>query len=398
MPPGLQVVTTDEDGIIGIGDKVGVIGSGPLGAPRPGASQDTVGVTGIGTVGVSGLGDSVGVSGTGNFGVSGHGTFAVHGQGDVIGVIGSAASGPGVFGTSKDIGVSGLGAIGVSGAGGTAGVHGWSATDGVFGESSSTSLSHAGVRGTGAHVGVLGEGGPSVGQSGMGVVGQAGPNGDKAGVGVWGEADTAGGPAFGVVGNSSDPNGYAVYSQGNCYVFGDFWVGGGSKSAVVKLRNGEHRVLYSMESPECWFEDFGRARLVRGTARVRLDRTFAEVIRADDYHVFLSPEGLSHGLYVSRRSRDGFEVREQHAGKSTVSFSYRIAARRRDVEAPRFKRVKPPAPLKSSRPVKAKRPERPKLPEVPRVAQPPQLDTVFKRLAATKPTRGTPGRPRSRAR
>jgi hypothetical protein len=364
MPPGLKVVNTNDVGISGSG-ATGVVGTGIAGSGTSGPGGAGIGVAGSGFMGVSGEGDFIGVSGGGN-------------------------SGPGVFGTSTGIGVSGLGATGVSGTGSTAGVHGSSATTGVVG----FSQSDTGVLGIGDHIGVEGDGGPSFGQSGIGVLGVAGPNGDKAGVGVMGDADTNG-ASFGVVGICANPNGLAVYAQGDCEVLGDLLVGG-SKSAAVKLRNGERRVLYCMESPECWFEDFGRARLVRGAARVRLERTFAEVVRTGDYHVFLSPEGLSHGLYVSRRTRDGFEVREQHQGKSTVPFSYRIVARRKDIEAPRFKRVKPPLPFTRPRSAKVRRPGALELPKIPKSVRTPQLEALLKRMQIAKPARTRPRRRRAR--
>ena len=45
--------------------------------------------------------------------------------------------------------------------------------------------------------------------------------------------------------------------------------------AAVSHPDGSHRLLYSLESPESWFEDFGEARLVDGKAEVRLDPDFA---------------------------------------------------------------------------------------------------------------------------
>jgi len=135
-----------------------------------------------------------------------------------------------------------------------------------------------------------------------------------------------------------DGNLFVIGRDRNVQIDGSLNVSG-NKHAVVAFPDGSHRALYSLESPESWFEDFGRARLIRGKARIRLDRGFAAVVRTGDYHIFLSPEGESRGLYVSRRGRDGFEVREQQRGTSTLWFSYRVVARRKDVIAPRFKRV-----------------------------------------------------------
>jgi hypothetical protein len=63
----------------------------------------------------------------------------------------------------------------------------------------------------------------------------------------------------------------------------------------------------------------------------------------DDYHVFLTPEGPSNGLYVTDRSPTGFEVREQGEGTSEISFSYRIMTKRADVGAGRLERLERPS-------------------------------------------------------
>jgi hypothetical protein len=54
--------------------------------------------------------------------------------------------------------------------------------------------------------------------------------------------------------------------------------------------------------------------------------------------VFLTPEGLTGGLYVSRRGPSSFEVREAN-DQGNVSCTYRIVTRRKDVEGKRFARV-----------------------------------------------------------
>jgi hypothetical protein len=85
-----------------------------------------------------------------------------------------------------------------------------------------------------------------------------------------------------------------------------------------------------METPERWVDDIGVGELVGGRATVQLASEFAAQVGTDNYHVFLSPEGESRGLYVSRKSQKSFEVREQQAGTSSLPFSYRVMARRTD--------------------------------------------------------------------
>jgi hypothetical protein len=148
------------------------------------------------------------------------------------------------------------------------------------------------------------------------------------------------------VANDPAPNDYAGIFYGKIVA--------AEKFAAIKQVDGSHRLLYCMESPECWFEDFGKARLRRGRAKLRLRPDFAAVVRTtDDYHVFLTPEGDCNGLYIASQNRDGFEVRELLRGKSNVRFSYRIVARRKDVRAPRMPKVRLPALPERQRPPKA---------------------------------------------
>jgi len=140
---------------------------------------------------------------------------------------------------------------------------------------------------------------------------------------------------------AAGPPSFAGYFEGNVVISGSL-VGGGAKSAAVRHPDGSHRLLYSMESPECWFEDFGKGKLVRGRARVKLDRDFAAVVRTNNYYVFVTAEGDSKGLYIGSKNQSGFEVREQQNGNSSVRFSYRIVAKRKDIPGPRLPKVKLP--------------------------------------------------------
>src|SRR5262249_9486322 len=63
-----------------------------------------------------------------------------------------------------------------------------------------------------------------------------------------------------------------------------------------------------------------------------LDADFTKVVTLNDYRVFLTPEGDCQGLYVRSKRREGFEVRELQGGTSSIVFSYRIVARRRDIK------------------------------------------------------------------
>ncbi len=121
-----------------------------------------------------------------------------------------------------------------------------------------------------------------------------------------------------------------------------------------------------MESPESLFEDFGAAKLVNGRAQVTFDPDFVAVVHNDKYFIFPVPEGDCKGLYVSDKSPTGFEVRELQGGASTLAFSYRVVAKRKDIPGPRLEKVKLPEPIRELvKPDLAKPAEPPKTPAGP---------------------------------
>ena len=84
-------------------------------------------------------------------------------------------------------------------------------------------------------------------------------------------------------------------------------------------------------------EDFGSSTIKNGVAIVTIDLAFAEMANTGtDYHVFLTPNGDSKGLYVAARTSTSFEVHESGGGASSLSFDYRIVAKRRGYEAQRL--------------------------------------------------------------
>jgi hypothetical protein len=129
--------------------------------------------------------------------------------------------------------------------------------------------------------------------------------------------------------------GYAGWFRGPVTIDGALVVTG-PKSAALKGADGKHRLVYSVESPESWLEDFGHAKLSKGKCSVKLDRVFASSIDSGSYMVFLTPFGETKGLFVARRTAQGFEVRECQGGQSKTEFCYRIVGKRADVEAKRF--------------------------------------------------------------
>ena len=112
----------------------------------------------------------------------------------------------------------------------------------------------------------------------------------------------------------------------------------GSKNAVVPIDGGKRKVaLSAIESPKNWFEDFGSAELLNGSAVVAIEPEYAQTVNTElEYHVFLTPKGDCKGLYVTNETSRSFEVRELGNGTSKVKFDYGIVALRKNFEKVRM--------------------------------------------------------------
>jgi hypothetical protein len=134
----------------------------------------------------------------------------------------------------------------------------------------------------------------------------------------------------------------------------------GTVVTAVSANSGARKVaLYSVQSPENWFEDFGSGALTNGAATITLDPAFTQTVNTGtEYHVFLTPNGDSKGLYVSQKTATSFEVREQGGGISNVAFDYRIVAKRVGYEKVRLADVterfnQQEAPSRNMRPARS---------------------------------------------
>jgi hypothetical protein len=264
------------------------------------------------------------------------GTFGRNNDLNGVGVYGAAPNGTGVHGESA--GGTGVGGRSTS----KYGVYGVS-TDAaaVYGHHSGSNVGGIGVSGDStAGAGLQGVSTNYYGIYGysansIAVVGYTNHATSTSSTGVAGY--TVKGCA--VYGQANDPTGHAAIFAGAVQVQGSFTVTG-SKSAAVPHPDGSHRRLYCVESPESLFEDSGIDQLVAGRAQVRFDPDFAAIVKTDAYQVFLTPEGDCRGLYVASKTSTGFEVRELQGGTNSLSFSYRVLAKRKDLaSAPRLERV-----------------------------------------------------------
>ena len=347
--PGFWTQTDDNNNsklVVGgqmVGRLVGVWGQGGAGKDdifdRYEAAEELIGVIGaspnggLGVLGQSGATSTAPISLTpGVLGAADTSAGVVGWSTNWNGVEGWATQGIGVLGVSDaDYGVQGASTS-------QPGVLGWSENDvGVVGGSGPDGTQGPPVPQTSNIAGVVG-----TSNAGHGVIGTTNAN-------------------VGVIGYSTNNIGILGYTTNGS--FAGFFIGNlavtGTKSAVVPFPDGTHRALYCMESPELWFEDFGTAKLKGGRAVVPLDADFAKVIARGDYRVFVTPEGDCHGLYAHRKSAASFEVRELMGGKASITFSYRIVGRRKDIKGQRrFAKVDTRLPVPKSGTREARKPPR----------------------------------------
>ncbi len=216
------------------------------------------------------------------------------GTGSGVGVHGKSGSGPGVKGDSA----TGTGAEGTSGG---------NFTQGLLG--AGTGQAH-GV--TGTSVNVFGLSGTSTNSKGFVGVNQAGN--DFAGL---------------FVGHGFNPNNFnapGIFVKGGAVITGGV--------SVNALTSQGSRLLHGIQAADDLAEDVGRGQLQGGRARVNLDPLFAETIRTDDYHVFLTPHSAdSRGLALVGRDSRGFDVRELGNGTGSYAFDWRVVAERKEAPA-----------------------------------------------------------------
>jgi hypothetical protein len=111
----------------------------------------------------------------------------------------------------------------------------------------------------------------------------------------------------------------------------------GTKSAAVPVEDGSMVKVFSVESPEVWFEDYGSGQLNGGLVTVSLDEKFAQTVNlSKGYQVFLTPKGDCKGLSIANETSTGFEVREMGGGQSSVEFDFHVVAHRKGYETLRL--------------------------------------------------------------
>ena len=159
------------------------------------------------------------------------------------------------------------------------------------------------------------------------ILGEGGKPGAIIGGAELGAIITAGkdGTPLVVQGTSESGGGeVTIDSTGNINTTGDVIYGGALIGPSI-ARNGMRVTSYVTKTTQSNVEDSGSAQLVGGTAVVRLDPAYSQSIDMQTpYHVFLTPNADTRGLYIAQKTATAFVVRESQGGRGTFTFDYRI--------------------------------------------------------------------------
>ncbi len=321
------------------GNYVGVCGNHNIGlAPLCGVygfciSSGSYGRLGTYNTGVQGNGTKYGVYGSSS-------TYSVYGyySSNSYGYLGSASYG--VYGYATNAAGYGVYGRNVSGAGAT-GIRGSGMTYGVYGSSGGY-----GVRGDGGTYGVYGHGTNIMGATGVYGSGETGVYGRGTAYGVYGHVSVAarqagyfynsGNGCYTYLCRTDGGTVYGVYTSG----WGHFAAGhsfGGLSEGTVPTRDFGTRALYTMQSPEVWYEDFGSTQLKDGRVHVELDPVFLQTVTVDAENpmkVYVTQTSGNPVLVVVEKGLSGFDIIGP-AG-SDAGFDYRVAVKRAGYESKRL--------------------------------------------------------------
>lgn len=104
-------------------------------------------------------------------------------------------------------------------------------------------------------------------------------------------------------------------------------------AVVNENGNGEKIATYASTSTTIDVSAKGVGELVNGTSRIIFDKNFANLIsKGKPIIVTVSPMGETNGVYVASVTADGFTVKENKAGTSSISFYWIAVGEKSDTK------------------------------------------------------------------
>jgi hypothetical protein len=100
----------------------------------------------------------------------------------------------------------------------------------------------------------------------------------------------------------------------------------GTLTHLTITRHGRSLRTFAATDVTPSVETTGSGTLVNGIATIAFDPAFADTIDDAHYHVMLTPDGDTRGLFVARKDPAGFVVREVQGGRGSFAFDYHVYA------------------------------------------------------------------------
>ncbi len=160
-----------------------------------------------------------------------------------------------------------------------------------------------------------------------------------AGLAPTNEQSGVGGGFFGMIGSITRGRVIGQLNAGDLfasYNMGDVYTSG--KNVELVTVNNQVSAAYAVTSTEAVIYKKGNIRLVNGTATIRFDAEYAQLL-GDKPVVTISPMGQCNGVYIESVSKEGFVVRELNNGTSNVELGWIAVGDRVDAkvtEVPSF--------------------------------------------------------------
>jgi len=159
------------------------------------------------------------------------------------------------------------------------------------------------------------------------------PGGVHTAIGAGGYGD--------LFGMHSDGNIYGFYSTGGRYAsydHGDRYLSG-LDVHLQDVGRDTMAVLYTNVSLDATVIGSGVGRLVGGSARIRFDEAFAELIsETEPIIITVTPIGDCNGINLMTSTNEGFTVAEANSGTNSAQFNWIAIAKRKGHERPQLPR------------------------------------------------------------
>ena len=113
---------------------------------------------------------------------------------------------------------------------------------------------------------------------------------------------------------------------------------GAKKAATIQTENGEILKLYTVESPDVVFKDYGKGCICNKCGKVIFDENFLKVTEDEIYNIQITPTSDIGNYFVSNKETSHFEISAEREG----TFDWEVTKMRKNTEGTRWNTVNNP--------------------------------------------------------